>query len=313
MTTKQKKSLASVRPTKLPRWATVPSVDPVVGGDNVVEPPEQQKDDGWARKQKPPANYTNWLFNLIYLWILYLDSGASVNYGVTTGTQPNYEVTIAGVESYFESLNIELRIHATNTGAATIDINGHGQVALKKADGSDFQAGEIVIDRTYLFIHNGTEFKLPDFTSFTSQQVRKIDGAYQNLGAAVIPADNTKPQISEGAQIMSQVFTPKSATSKILVEVTVYVTSTSAAIVAAALFKDSDVDALATGFANLSAGDEMMPITFRYVYASVSTSPITFTVRTGGSAGTIYYNGTISTALYNGTIGSNMIITEYKI
>lgn len=61
------------RPTKFPRWATVPSVDPVVGGDNVVEPPEQQKDDGWARKQKPPANYQNWLHNLTYLWLVYLD------------------------------------------------------------------------------------------------------------------------------------------------------------------------------------------------------------------------------------------------
>ncbi len=66
----------ATKPTKYPRWATVPSVDPVVGGDNVVEPPEQLKDDGWARKQKPPANYQNWLHNLTYLWLLYLEDAA---------------------------------------------------------------------------------------------------------------------------------------------------------------------------------------------------------------------------------------------
>lgn len=224
-TIKTKKSIAT-RPTKFPRWATVPYVDPVVGGSNVVEPPDQQKDIGWLRKQKPPANYTNWLFNLIYLWLEYLDGTVEENY--------------------------------------------------------------------------------------TLQQIRFFDGGYQSLGAVVIPADNTKPQITEGAQIISKVFTPLSATSKILVEITVYVTSSATAIVAASLFKDSDVDALATGFANLTAGDEMIPITFRHEFSSVSLDPITFTIRTGASAGNIFYNGTISIALYNGTIGSNMIITEYK-
>lgn len=73
MTTEKKKKLGAVRPTKFPRWATVPSLDPVVGGSNVVEPPEQLKDDGWARKQKPPANHQNWLHNLTYLWLEYLD------------------------------------------------------------------------------------------------------------------------------------------------------------------------------------------------------------------------------------------------
>ena len=59
------------KPTKLPEWASVPSVDPVVGGANIVEPPEQQKQEGWARKQIPPANYQNWWQNLVYLWIVY--------------------------------------------------------------------------------------------------------------------------------------------------------------------------------------------------------------------------------------------------
>lgn len=61
------------KPTKLPEWATVPSTDPVVGGDNIVEPPEQLKQTGWLRGQYPPANYMNWLQNLAYQWLEYLD------------------------------------------------------------------------------------------------------------------------------------------------------------------------------------------------------------------------------------------------
>lgn len=64
----------AIKPDKLPRWATVPSVDPIVGGSNVVEPPEQLKDDGWQRKQKPPANYQNWLHNLTYQWLQYFNT-----------------------------------------------------------------------------------------------------------------------------------------------------------------------------------------------------------------------------------------------
>lgn len=61
------------KPTKFPEWAELPYVDPVVGGSNIVEPPTQLKNTGWLRKQKPPANYMNWLFNLINQWIEYFD------------------------------------------------------------------------------------------------------------------------------------------------------------------------------------------------------------------------------------------------
>lgn len=71
----------ATRPTKFPEWARVPSVDPVTGGANVVEPTEQKKDTGWQREEKPPANYQNWLDNLTYQWLQYLDD----NYQSQTG------------------------------------------------------------------------------------------------------------------------------------------------------------------------------------------------------------------------------------
>jgi len=66
--------MALPRPTKFPEWARVPYVDHVTGGNNVVEPAEQKKDDGWLRNEKPPANIQNWLHNLADEWLKYLDS-----------------------------------------------------------------------------------------------------------------------------------------------------------------------------------------------------------------------------------------------
>lgn len=66
--------MALPRPTKFPEWARVPYVDPVTGGNNIVEPTEQKKDDGWLRNEKPPANIQNWLHNLADEWLKYLDS-----------------------------------------------------------------------------------------------------------------------------------------------------------------------------------------------------------------------------------------------
>ncbi len=64
------------RPDKFPEWARLPYVDPVVGGNNIVEPPSQQKNTGYLRKQKPPAQYTNYLFNKINEWLEYLNGEA---------------------------------------------------------------------------------------------------------------------------------------------------------------------------------------------------------------------------------------------
>jgi hypothetical protein len=54
------------KPTELPRWADV-------GGD-IVEPLEAKKDIGWVDGEQPPAEYFNWLLNLLYLWTFYLDT-----------------------------------------------------------------------------------------------------------------------------------------------------------------------------------------------------------------------------------------------
>lgn len=62
----------TARPLKYPEWARTNYVDPVYGGNNVLEPAEAKKDVGWL-KERPPAQYMNWLARLTYQWLEYLD------------------------------------------------------------------------------------------------------------------------------------------------------------------------------------------------------------------------------------------------
>jgi hypothetical protein len=43
---------------------------------NIVEPPDGKKDAGWAPVEKPPAQYFNWLFNLLSQWVNFTGPGA---------------------------------------------------------------------------------------------------------------------------------------------------------------------------------------------------------------------------------------------
>ena len=54
------------KPGSLPRWADVG------GGAGIAVPASGALDTGWFIKQKMPAQWLNWLFNLIYQWCAYL-------------------------------------------------------------------------------------------------------------------------------------------------------------------------------------------------------------------------------------------------
>lgn len=61
----------AAKPTSLPRWATG-------GGAGVTEPTEGKKDTGWLFLERPAHEYLNWLLNLVYLWVVYLDDIANI-------------------------------------------------------------------------------------------------------------------------------------------------------------------------------------------------------------------------------------------
>lgn len=55
----------ATKPTDLPEWAS--------DQDNIEEPPAAKKKTGWVAGEKPPHQWFNWFFNLVYLWLEWLD------------------------------------------------------------------------------------------------------------------------------------------------------------------------------------------------------------------------------------------------
>jgi hypothetical protein len=57
------------KPTSLPRWAST-----VTGDTTRVQAPTSGRQDvGWAPGERPPAQHLNWLLNIIYQWLAYLN------------------------------------------------------------------------------------------------------------------------------------------------------------------------------------------------------------------------------------------------
>ena len=133
--------------------------------------------------------------------------------------------------------------------------------------------------------------------------------------AGVIPVDNTKPQNTEGDEVLAATITPSSATSKILVQASLTGTLGNAAgTITVALFKDSAADALAASWVSGSSGFGLT-IPFAYQDAPNTTSAVTYKIRLGypGTGSGLYLNrSSLGAAIYNGTMTSSMTLTEIK-
>jgi hypothetical protein len=146
-------------------------------------------------------------------------------------------------------------------------------------------------------------------TGAVLQRVSSVTGAY-SANAATIPVDNTTPQNTEGTELLSLAITPKSATSKLVVNVTTVLgCTTSIDTGAVALFQDSGANAIAANPCSLSGF--AMPITLQYEVVSGSTTARTFKVRAGCNTNTLLFNGVNTVgAIMNGLCQSFISITE---
>lgn len=125
----------ATKPTKLPRWATAPDA-----GD-VVEPFESgatgSKDKGFKTGYKPPAQWENWLKNITYQWIQYLDDLANQAF---TWTQS--QIFQNGITSTQSTLNGNGATCTGNgTGAGGFFTGGAAGPAITCTGGAGTSAG----------------------------------------------------------------------------------------------------------------------------------------------------------------------------
>ena len=148
-------------------------------------------------------------------------------------------------------------------------------------------------------------------SSGTVLQVVSYQTGAVATGTTLIPWDDTIPQITEGNEYMSLAITPKSATSRLKIDVVAFATSNASVALTVAIFQDSTAGALAA--ANSINANVGWPVNFSFSHNMVSgtTSSTTFKIRIGGhSAGTVTFNGTASGRLYGGVLASSITITE---
>lgn len=125
-----------------------------------------------------------------------------------------------------------------------------------------------------------------------------------------IPNDNTIPQNTEGAELFTVSITPTKTSSKLLIQVCIQISPNSAAWTTVALFQDSGVNAIATGFSYMATATGAMVISFNHYMTAGTIASTTFRVRYGSNSGTTTVNGSSSGQYYGGTMASSMTITE---
>lgn len=147
---------------------------------------------------------------------------------------------------------------------------------------------------------------------------RVVQMAYTQTGVlstttTAIPFDDTIPQNTEGAHLLSQTITPTSASSLLRIEAVIYAGCNPADRGIIALFQDSTANALAATSTYIAAAGGEATITLLHTMIAGTTSPTTFKIRGGESAGaTFTFNGTGGARKFGGVIPSSLTITEIK-
>lgn len=142
-------------------------------------------------------------------------------------------------------------------------------------------------------------------------QIATLLTASCTTGTTAIPLDNSLPQNTEGDQYLSLSITPKSATSTLIIDICINVSSSALDNPVVALFQDSTANAIGAWVAQVSDAGACDVVRAQRTLTSGTTSSTTFKVRVGTTSGsTITVNGISGSALFGGVFWSSIVIRE---
>lgn len=164
---------------------------------------------------------------------------------------------------------------------------------------------------TYIGTHDHSSSSTGGFSKGIIQEMSSETGAV-STGTTQIPWDDTIPQSDEGDEWLTLSITPKSTDHELHIAVQLQLAkSGSAATLIAALFKDSEEDAVAAAAFYSPTANETYKVILEYVVDVPSTSAITYKVRVGSaSSGTTTVNGTGGGRQLGGVLVSSIHIQE---
>lgn len=113
----------------------------------------------------------------------------------TSGTANAIVATVSpAISSYSKGMVFSVKIANTVTGASTVNLGSVGAVALKRADGSATQSGDLVAGQEALLVYDGTYFQIANFNpapfvhSFGSSGYQRLpSGFILQWGQVAIP------------------------------------------------------------------------------------------------------------------------------
>jgi len=135
----------------------------------------------------------------------------------------------------------------------------------------------------------------------------------QTSGTSIVPYGNTAPTITQGTQLWSQTLTPFSNSSSVEVEFTTIgdLSSSSAYIILSAFRGNTLIGMSVLASGKLAGADFTSSFVIRVIDIPGTTTPVTYSVRVGGSVGT-WYVGRGQNATFGGTNPSYWTIKEFS-
>jgi hypothetical protein len=156
-----------------------------------------------------------------------------------------------------------------------------------------------------------------DYTKVAAGAVVQVGNSQTGeivIGNTVIPNDNSIPQSSEGFQVLSLNFTPKSAANKLKIDIVLHLATGTAGALIAALFTDSNTDALAVISDYQATTNASKTLKLTHYMTAGTASQIVFKVRAGcNNAGDVILNGVSAARLFGGRAASSITVTEIKV
>jgi hypothetical protein len=235
-----------------------------------------------------------------------IDSGA--------GTANAIQVTSVGApfEFYRDRMIVMLEPFEKNTGATTINVDGLGNILVVQQDGGNMDGGELRPDYVAILVYDlgNDKFRYINIEQGPATTYDSTGALFAT--AAIIPYDDTIPQNTEGAQLLTATITPTNKDSILRVQATIHAgtfAANNAAIIAA--FRDATANAFAVASFRTPSGSMQGILNIDVEVPANDTVATTIKLRVGSETGsTVKVNGDLAGRIFGSAMLSTLRVTE---
>lgn len=235
-------------------------------------------------------------------------------------TGPSNSVTVTKVQGYAYTYpgsppaDNAAWAYDSGSGAFVLEVPAAGTITGQIAGG-----GDTAINTLNVSVDGQLEASIAGSTmtvSGTSGRVVQIVYAqYSDVitGSTSMPADDTIPQSTEGFEVMTATITPRYTDSYILISGTAHLNNPVSSSMTAAIFRNSETDAIAVSTAWVSSGTQILSFPLSHVDVVTGAGAITYAVRVGiNNVGTVTFNGYDSGRQFGTIPKSRLILQEVR-